>query len=113
MESGIWYILLLGNNGPQPREPFNAMREVYLDVGPQQTTTYQPYTTFYETVTPTTQVPCPCFRLFRLRPLTCSQINTTSTSTLKSTLDPLTVTLPSKTLRPITSTPSKQIVRRA
>ncbi|KAF2691054.1 hypothetical protein K458DRAFT_355509 [Lentithecium fluviatile CBS 122367] len=88
MAPGDYILLLIGNN--DNGQPFAWQRDLYLDCGPQVTSTYTPTITFNITTTPT---------------VTATQ---TSTQTITSTItNSLTYTVPSKTAKKIkTVTPS-------
>ncbi|KAF2120805.1 hypothetical protein BDV96DRAFT_683222 [Lophiotrema nucula] len=100
MSTGDWIILVLGNN--DDGNPFAWERDLYLDVGPQATTTFTPTVTLSITTTPTITA------------------TTTTTQTILSTVGPLTTfTVPSKTARrtktvipkPVTTVVTKTFTR--
>jgi hypothetical protein len=52
MSSGHWILLILGNNGAYPAQPFAWQRDLYLTLGTQVTSTYTPTVTFSTTTVP-------------------------------------------------------------
>ncbi|KAF2996642.1 hypothetical protein E8E13_003113 [Curvularia kusanoi] len=102
MSSGHWLLLILGNNGAYPAQPFAWQRDLYLTVGPQATSTYTPTMTVVTTTIPITTV------------------TDTTTSLLVTEVGPLTtVTVPSatakktKTITPkaVTTTSTKTLTK--
>ncbi|KAJ9667534.1 hypothetical protein H2201_002403 [Coniosporium apollinis] len=84
MYSGEWILIIYGNNGPlgSYEDPFAYQRNLYLNCGPQQTSTVTPTVIYTITSTPT------------------ETITTTSTVFETETFDPTTTyTIPSKTAR--------------
>ncbi|KAJ8109549.1 hypothetical protein OPT61_g7381 [Boeremia exigua] len=103
MSSGHWLLLILGNNGAFPAQPFAWQRDLYLTVGPQVTSTYTstmtvvtttfPITTTTETSTsllvtevgPFTTVIVPSATAKKTKTITPKAVTTTSTKTLTKT----------------------------
>ncbi|KAF2434507.1 hypothetical protein EJ08DRAFT_646468 [Tothia fuscella] len=91
LTSGDWSILILSNNGKG--EPLALQRDFELSVGPQLTTTFTPSVVVPITYTPVVNA------------------TVTETDTAKTTLPPLTVTVPSTTVSPTTTvTPARVTV---
>jgi hypothetical protein len=102
MSSGHWLLLILGNNGDYPAQPFAWQRDLYLTVGTQVTSTYTPTMTATSSVIPI---------------ITETQ---TTTSVLVTEVGPFTTyTIPSATAkktktitpRPVTTTSTKTLTK--
>jgi len=103
MSSGHWILLILGDNGAYPAQPFAWQRDIYLNVGPQATSTYTPtltvtsisipLTTVTETTTsllvvetgPLSTVTIPSATAKNTKTITPQAVTTTSTKTLTKT----------------------------
>ncbi|KAF1930905.1 uncharacterized protein M421DRAFT_418381 [Didymella exigua CBS 183.55] len=102
MSSGHWILLILGNNGEYPAQPFAWQRDLYLTIGTQVTSTYTP------TITATFSVISIITKTQTTTSILVTQVGPFTTSTIPSATAKKTKTITPKV---VTTTSTKTLTK--